>query len=572
MKKNIFLIAFYFISVHYICGQEKMDISILIDTQEYILKEDGALTQQLLCNIADDAFPILVSKELFYHLIRHIHSNKNARFYLAKPGESVRAFPTPSEQESASDFEKMLKLLEERFVIKDVYNFYLLLPRNLFRELEVSLFLPESHISDLEKKYGLKFQHFKTIDLKKEFSEGFKEWKNFNLSYDMAKDVLPNIFISKDSTSVHWYIHILGHGQWARGRNISEQSTFGMNVIKASQVLHFFKKNINVECMFLASCFLKANTPSLFAYHNEGIVVPEEYPFDIIFESVGDTVTTGVSAGGLSSFMKTCPSALKSLFKALHKTKDYFSAFASANFIDYTEMAANVLHVLPKNSDLLLPLTPPNKSVLVISHVIGKTRKKPLVVPSETTMILLHPAEINFPLVFKFISRYAPARISSMHIGSAFHKFKEIILDVHHHSANEQFDFLYSLFAPLYSLSSTKKFFIQKVLLQKVCYTLRYMQNSQYAAIPINALDNIVIIAQPKDTKEIEVDNNEIKIYFSCQHNGESYYIYGRYEYLPKFINWKEEINLKALLETTYNKQQLIFNRISEHEYKQATF
>lgn len=468
MKKIFFLacIVPYLLRAVEIANKPS-NLIILIDHDEFENGYEGAVTDELECSLVDKTYPILASKKLFHNVLNVIRNDPALFLSNHEIPHDLRLLKTP--EESHQLFLTAISALAYDFIIKELFDFYLILPKKVFNDSAIIINAQNEEITPLEQKYGLKIQHLKTINLFQEINIPIENKTTKEDSDNFTKEILPALFVSKDKTPISWNIIISGHGQLKSAEK--EPEAFGLPLPRAASVLTFFKKKINVEVLFLSSCFLKAFTQDLFSYAPlteniqaiflEDKKIPETYPFDIIIQSLGDTITFS-NLISRHSLTKSCFVNMGKFFNNLEKrhSKDYFEILRVSKFIQSYSIADTIYHLLPKNSELLLPITSSrDKSIISFTHVCSKSKTGLFTIPSETKMILLYPEKIDFSLIFNAsIAQKYPPKIASMAIGNARHQLKEIVFKSTDFP-QDQFDFICSLFAPTYPLYSTKEFY-----------------------------------------------------------------------------------------------------------------
>ncbi len=462
------------------------DLLILIDTTEYEKNRLGPATTNFLCALADSAYPIIASKEIVENSFKKIERyQKDVSFkgnYTA---------------------ENLLNFIANNFIVKDADHFYLFIPRTQ------------------KKNSGLQIESLHTISLNNRMAP--------TLESSSIVQSLKNIFTHNHE--ILWNIIIEGHG-------LPDRSIAGLSIDSFSYLLKFFKDNLSINLLMIESCYALGHTQEVFRYAtyehdttNQELRI-ENYPFDIIVASVGESPTLNHTVA-VKPFPAPCESHIKNIFDALqsHPGPDWYGLFKNAGFFEKLEIA-NLLQIRYKNSEHFVPLVSrSDKTFITLSRVMAKTRKNPLEISDATKLIMLYPEEISFPIIVTGSANNAhqPHIISMIH-GSSKQRFEKIEIKNKPAHQSNQLDFLCTLFMPPFVSLNTRIFFIKEITFSKPFHFLDYKSiiKCTNVMIEIRCTDQEQLINHSKKASNIVT----IKLTFENR-SGKKHYAETTYTYNP---------------------------------------
>lgn len=467
------------------------DLLVLIDTTEYEKSRLGPATINFLCALADHAYAMIASKPIVYNGF-----------------QKIEKYQSEVNHKGNYTSYQLHTFIEEHFIVKDAGYFYLFLPKTQ------------------KENSGLQTESLKTISLRNQEAAAIEPLS--------AVQSLKNIFTLNHDTV--WNIIIEGHG-------IPDALIVGLPIDSFAHLLKFFKDNLSLNMLMLESCYALGHTQEVFRYAAYERNVPhqalrvENYPFDIIVASVGESPTTNHTVA-VKPFPAPCESNIKNIFDALQgqpinasKGSDWYMLFKNAGLLEKLEIA-NLLQIRYKNSEQFVPLVSrSDKKFITLSRVMAKTRKKPLEISDATKLIMLYPEIIPFPLIFSGNAKNShQPHIISMLNGPSHHTLEKIELKNAPTNHTHQLDFLCTLFMPPFVSLSTRNFFIKEVTFSKPFHFLDYKSiiKCTNVMIEIKCTDQEQLITHTKEASYTVT----IKLTFENR-SGKKHYAETSYTYNP---------------------------------------
>ncbi len=334
----------------------------------------------------------------------------------------------------------------QNWIIKEIIpELYLLLPKKYLQKegldsAEVSNYMPQEGITQMEQKLGIIVNHMPTVDV----NDIKKPVSTFGKA-EYFVGALGKIFVAVKEYSASsrnlipfWGIYITGHG------NIN-RSIVSLKLDDFKKFLSFLETKLFMRVLTYDSCYA-AGVNAEYIYKDAERGITKTYPFPIITMALLDAVT-------FSIWPKVSVEQGKPKLLRLLNFDSFFEKMVQPSLQDYDDMVAPIVYspsqylkkqkYLTNMPQIKLPGLPwfsvldsVNKTV-AIGSILAKARTNPLDISSffkkqgkegEPLAILLYTHDIPFELI---TNTNGMPKIVSMIPGNAIHHIEKIISSKH---------------------------------------------------------------------------------------------------------------------------------------------
>lgn len=252
--------------------------------------------------------------------------------------------------------------------IRELEDFCILsLARKNILEIDLQLAsIPKKNINDIM-----------AINLKKYIYNAF--------FYKNIQSILSQLF--RPASDIRWMVYLVGHGE-------KDQYIAGLSLPEFRDFLDFFAKKVSTKIFIYNSCYAGGEN-KVYAFKDTQQQAQKTYSFPIIVTSSTDTFTFSPS--------RYNPLRFDELFNDLSKTTssipDYYQILKDANALSHITNFPQIR--LPETdyfSIAALNSIKNNADYMIISRVLGQTRKKDLTINDSVRIVFIYSPEIPFPL------------------------------------------------------------------------------------------------------------------------------------------------------------------------------